>query len=174
MDQDLSRSRPPPCRLFVPPAPVTEVRHGFPVRATACFAAAFRALEANPLGQFRPIDRIEPAAVFADRHQTALPWLRAPGMSSQNSVGLSMAGFCHVRFTRTTETGLGAGPRTGLSIGAVWDEKSGVFPRTPSGSTGSTVEHNGVTGELRVLPGRAKPLISPDILSRYNSEKSAS
>lgn len=63
---------PVPNHVLVPPASVSQMGDGFPMRPSAVLAAALGALETHLLRQLRPIDRIEQAAMLADGHQASL------------------------------------------------------------------------------------------------------
>ncbi len=58
----------PAARLFVEPSSVRQLKDAAPVRAAAGLAASPRPLEAHEPAQERPVDRIEPAQIAADRH----------------------------------------------------------------------------------------------------------
>src|SRR5436305_915879 len=60
--------RPPAPRIGVPPPTISEMGDTALVRPCAALAPASGATEANPVRYLRPVDRIEPAVLGADRH----------------------------------------------------------------------------------------------------------
>lgn len=63
----------------IPPTPVAKVEHELAVRTAAPLAAALGAAEPDHLGQLAPVDGVEEAVLWADRHgaQPFACWLRA-------------------------------------------------------------------------------------------------
>ena len=54
--------------VFIPPAAVAKVDHSTTVRAAALFAAPVRPAKSDCSRDLRPVDRVEPAMLRADRH----------------------------------------------------------------------------------------------------------
>lgn len=70
--QNASSSRAPGRGLFVPPASISEVTNGFPMRTPAALTAALSAPKSDHLRKLDPVDWIEKAAMAADGHGKAL------------------------------------------------------------------------------------------------------
>ena len=79
---------PPAPRVHAPPSSIAQVRHMGPVRLRAPLAARSGPLEADRVGQLRPVDRVQPTVLRVDRHPDSRNHTRMRAKRKRHAVHL--------------------------------------------------------------------------------------